>query len=465
MKTLWPRSLRGQMIALVLIGLGVAQVCSFAISRVQHQGTLRSMRDQHVLARITSVVRLLAATPPALHAHIVRAASAGPLRFTLNAEPVLERPTSGRRGLKLCQKLARLIDINSAAIRIGLRARAHRSHAGGRHDNGLHARRNHVHKQSKALAVAVPLGDGRWLNTVGTLRPPGRFWEWSTLLSLGLSALILSLLMIWMVRRITHPLARLAASTDRFGRGEVTGPLTEQGPTDIQHAIRAFNLMRARLERFVQDRTRMLAAISHDLRTPMTALRVRAELIREPETRGKILATLDEMQHMTEATLVFVREDATQEDTRLIDLAALVGSLCDDLSDAGKDVTFSGPDKTPYRCRSVSLKRALGNLVENAVTYGQRARVTLTAEGDMMRIEIDDDGLGIAESDIERVFEPFVRLEASRSRETGGVGLGMAIARSIIRQHGGDITLANRAEGGLRVAVHVPVDRAGTVQP
>lgn len=151
-----------------------------------------------------------------------------------------------------------------------------------------------------------------------------------------------------------------------------------------------------------------------------------------------------------------MREESAQEETRLIDLTALVESLCDDLSDTGQPVSFSGPDKLPYRCRSVSLKRALGNLVENAVTYGQRARVALIEERDGLCIDIDDDGPGIAEADMERMFEPFVRLETSRSLETGGVGLGMAIARSIVRQHGGDITLANRDKEGLCTTVWLP---------
>ena len=176
-------------------------------------------------------------------------------------------------------------------------------------------------------------------------------------------------------------------------------------------------------------------------------------LIKDLETRHRIVGTLDEMQHMTEATLAFAREEAAQEETRLIDLTALVESMCDDLSDTGQPVSFSGPDRLPYRCRSVSLKRALGNLVENAVIYGQRARVALTEGREGPQIDIEDDGPGIAESDMERVFEPFVRLETSRSLETGGVGLGMAIARSIVRHHGGDITLANREEGGLRTTV------------
>lgn len=481
----WPRSLRGQMIALVLLGLGVAQGLGFAVYQVQYQSDIRSIRDENVLARVVSVTRLLAATPTPVHERVVQAASSPPLRFTLTPTPIVETPVENRRALLLRQQLATLIDISPAMIRIGLRVlpvdeerhppapedehEGHESrsepseHTPWRQD-GMAARRKtrrgppHASRDS-VLAVAVQLSDGRWLNGVSRGRPVDPFWEWSTVLSVGLTALVLSALMIWMVQRITRPLAQLAVEADRFGRGEAAPPLAEYGPEDIRHTIRAFNRMRARLERFVQDRTRMLAAISHDLRTPITALRVRAELIEDAETRGKILASLAEMHAMTEATLAFMRAESTQEETRLIDLEALAESLCDDVSDLGKDVTFHGPGKTPYRCRSVSLKRALHNLVGNALAYGQRARVSLRDAGDALVLTIDDDGPGIAAAERERVFEPFVRLEDSRNRETGGVGLGLAIARSIVRRHGGDITLANRPEGGLRVTVQLPKDR------
>ena len=159
---------------------------------------------------------------------------------------------------------------------------------------------------------------------------------------------------------------------------------------------------------------------------------------------------------MTEATLAFAREEASQEATRPVDLAALVESLCADFADMGKPVTFSGAAKTPYACRPTALKRALRNLIENAFTYGKRAGVSLDSAPDGPRIRIEDDGPGIPGADIERVFAPFVRLEESRSRETGGIGLGLAIARSIVRAHGGEVTLENRAEGGLRATLFLP---------
>ncbi len=169
--------------------------------------------------------------------------------------------------------------------------------------------------------------------------------------------------------------------------------------------------MRGRLQRFVQDRTRMLAAISHDLRTPITTLRLRAEFVEDEETRTKLLETLDEMQRMIEATLAFAREEAAAEDTRTVDLAALVESVAADLADLGQQVTFSGPERLPYVGRPIGLKRAVRNLIENAVTYGERARVALERGAAALRIVIDDDGPGIPEADMERVFAPFVRLE------------------------------------------------------
>jgi signal transduction histidine kinase len=281
-------------------------------------------------------------------------------------------------------------------------------------------------------------------------------WALPSLLSMGLTAVALSVIVVLMVRRITRPMARLATAAEQMGRGETIRPLAEEGPLDIRQMTGAFNRMQELLQRFVQDRTRMLAAISHDLRTPITSLRLRAEFVDDEETRSKIVETLDEMQRMTEATLAFAREEAAREDTRTVDLAALVESLCDDLAEMGLAVEFAGADRTPYACRPDSLKRAARNLIENAVAYGERARVALHRSAEELRIVIEDHGPGIPGADMERVFAPFVRLEDSRSRETGGIGLGMAIARTIVRGHGGDITLENLAPRGLRATIHLP---------
>ena len=266
--------------------------------------------------------------------------------------------------------------------------------------------------------------------------------------------------MVVAVRRITRPLADLRRAAERFGRGETPAELAERGPLDVRETVRAFNLMSARLQRYVQDRTLALAAISHDLRTPLTALRVRAEMIRRPETRTRMLATLDEMQDMVEATLQFAREEAEQEPPRAVDLSALVASVCEDLADTGADVRCEVPQRLIHRCSLTGVRRVLRNVVENAVRYGGSARVTLGDGATAVTIRVDDDGPGIDEADRERVFTPFFRAETSRSLDTGGVGLGLAIARSIVRRHGGDVRLGrtreNAARPGLSVSITLP---------
>jgi signal transduction histidine kinase len=214
--------------------------------------------------------------------------------------------------------------------------------------------------------------------------------------------------------------------------------------------------MRERLDRFIRDRTTMLAAVAHDLRTPITSLRLRAEFVEDEETRNKILETLAEMQAMTEAALAFARGDSEKEPSRLADIIALVESVVDDAADSGRDATFIESPPVTLSCRPVALRRAVRNLVENAVTYGQRARVRVESDASELRIVVDDDGPGIPPADLERVFDPFVRLETSRSRETGGVGLGLAIARSVMRAHGGDLRLVNRSGGGLSAIASLP---------
>jgi signal transduction histidine kinase len=286
-------------------------------------------------------------------------------------------------------------------------------------------------------------------------RPFGR----ALFISLALSTAAMLVAALLVARRIVRPMRALADAAVKVGRGETIGPLPETGPDEARRSARAFNEMRERLDRFVRDRTQMLAAISHDLRTPITSLRLRAELLDDPEMRERMIETIEEMQNMTEATLAFVRADQAEEETKPIELAALVDSLADDLVELGNKVEVIEEARPVVRGRSVALRRAIRNIIENAVRYGEVARVTVTADPAQAEahIVVEDDGPGLPDEDLERVFEPFVRGETSRSRETGGLGLGLAIARSIMRSHGGDVRLENRDGKGLRAVLTLPV--------
>ena len=319
---------------------------------------------------------------------------------------------------------------------------------------------------AEMLVIGLRFPDGPWLHQRFEL-PPLRPWNSpSFLIAFLLMTAAAAIMTVWAVRRLTLPVAVLAAAAERLGRDVNAPALPEIGPSEVVTAAAAFNTMALRIRRFVHDRTLMLTAIGHDLRTPITRMRLRSEFIDDEALRARMLADLDELEAMVSATLAFGRDAAAAEAASRIDVAELLRTILDETADARPACTgrlsMAGPEHLAVTARPLSLKRALTNLIGNAVNYGQAAHVRLTAplpaaEGAEVSIIIEDEGPGIAEDQMERMFQPFQRMEASRSRETGGVGLGLPIARNILRAHGGDVVLENRASGGLRARVTLPV--------
>ena len=306
------------------------------------------------------------------------------------------------------------------------------------------------------LQVAMPLPDGQWLSFATNLPDTGPAFSRQFLISMAVMAIIILGITIWVVSRVTAPLASLAVAAERLGR-DVTAPsLPETGTIETRQASRAFNDMQVRLRNLIDNRTRLLAAISHDLRTPLTLLRLRAENVEDLHERDKMLATIAEINSMVEATLNFARDETIAEPRRRTDLSSLLQSIIDDMSDAGLPVIMGPSQPLIYECRPNGLKRALTNLIDNAVKYGKAAHAAIAVTPTAIEITIDDEGPGIAESELKRVLEPFYRVEKSRSRETGGVGLGLAIAQAAVQAHGGELILSNRPSGGLRAAVKLP---------
>ena len=316
--------------------------------------------------------------------------------------------------------------------------------------------------------ASSPRREGRspatsWLTITSRLKPPVP-WRLPGFATAFIVMTILGAIMIfWAVRQLLVPVRTLAAAVERLGRDVVNAPaLPETGPSEIVTAAIAFNTMAARIRRFVEDRTFLLTAIGHDLRTPITRLKLRAEYMEDDEQRLKMLADLDEMEAMVASTLAFGRDITTSEAVTRIDLAVLLHTILDEAADGDPEradaLSFTGPDHLAVHARPLSLKRALTNLVGNALKYGDAARITLRfLPKDLVQIDIEDNGPGIENNEMESVFEPFRRLETSRNRETGGSGLGLSIARNIIRAHGGDISLSNLPDKGLRASVTLPV--------
>ena len=314
---------------------------------------------------------------------------------------------------------------------------------------------------SAMFRVAVrPPNSTRWFNArvvLNIAEPYGltAFPSWLAAVSVFIMSVAL-----WGVSRATAPLSVFASAAERLGVDVNAEPLNEKGPPEVRRATRAFNTMQTRVKRYIQDRTQMLAAISHDLRTPITRMKLRAEFVDDDEQRGKMMNDLNEMEAMIAETLIFARDDAANEPASHIDVAAVVAAMCGELRFVGCDVNYTGPDSYDFLTRPLAFKRAISNLIDNALKYGKIANVTLAPSAAELRIYVDDTGPGIPPHEMDRVFQPFVRLESSRSRETGGAGLGLTIARNAVRSMGGDVELTNRTEGGLRVTVVLPIPGA-----
>jgi signal transduction histidine kinase len=451
-RALAPRTATGQLIAVATLALIVSQIVIVTLTIGEQQSAIREWWTTYILGRVASVTELLDATAEDAHQKVLFASDTPVLTFDISTtqptpdhSPDSEIYTTELRGL-----------INKPPEQVFAEVRNPPSYT-----DVLQYWLTLWRKETPAdtepwLEAWVQLANGKWLSleVERRLEPPS--------LALLLIPAITTLLvfgtaLVIVIRAITRPIKSLARAAEAFGRGEEVGPVELGGPAEIREATAAFNNMRERLSRFVLDRTRMLASVGHDLRTPITTMRLRAEFIEDDEIRERILASLEEMQHMAEAALAFAREEATSEPTRMVDLTALVQTVCADQADMNRPVTFHENGRLLYPCRANSLKRAVRNLVENAIVHGKSADVSLRGTGAEVSITVDDHGPGIPETDMARVFMPFVRLDEARGEETGGIGLGLAIARSIVRGHGGDIRIGNRREGGLRATIQLPL--------
>lgn len=303
--------------------------------------------------------------------------------------------------------------------------------------------------------LAVRLHDGSWLVFAGSkknLSPAARVTMrliLFLLVAIGIGALA--------TYQISQPIRRLAKEVHAKGANPNGVPITESGPQELREVIAAVNSMQAKIAAFVAYRTAMLAAISHDLRTPLTRMRLRGEYVADPVQRQRLFADVDEMQGMIDGALALFRGDGDEEAVRSFDLSGVLLSIVDGFADQGIEVGYAGGDHIVYSGRAISIKRAITNLVENAVKYGTAPVIALRKDETAITITVCDRGPGIPGESLEAVFEPFFRLDKSRHKARGGVGLGLTAARTIIRGHGGDIVLRNRDGGGLEATVTLPV--------
>jgi len=307
-----------------------------------------------------------------------------------------------------------------------------------------------------SFLTQIRLSDGAWVTF--NYQVPEEVFTWPRKLMWSLVVLLISVIVVALiaVRWLTRPLSQLSQAAHELGRDIDRPPLKESGSVEVRNAARAFNTMQTRLVRFLHDRTRILAAVSHDLKTPITRMRLRVEMLENKTLREKFCTDLNDMLTMVQSVLDFMRGMDSNETARAIDIDALLDSLQVDAEEAGLPLVINGSARSPYTGRPITLKRCIRNLLDNALKYGGKTSVQVEDADERLIIRVADEGPGVPEDMLEQVFEPFQRLENSRSRETGGTGLGLSIARNIARSHGGDVLLHNRPEGGLEAVLTLP---------
>ncbi|KRE12541.1 hypothetical protein ASE66_18635 [Bosea sp. Root483D1] len=450
-KQLWPDTVASRAILILVAALLAFHLLGYWAYRVGVENLATSGQDRGLAERIVSIKRAIASLPQAPErdrvAHDLSSASLevhwSKVSLVLGSAPMTERTRAMEARLKeLAPELA------AESFRVGFAD-----------DGALGAGEANAYKHM--MLVSVRLDDGSWVNFSSSALGASQHLDWGLTAIMICFAVAIVVVALLLLRWATRPLRELALAAERFSLDQIPQPLPENGPVEVRRAARAFNTMRERIRNLVAERMQAMAAVSHDLRTPITRLRLRSEFLEDEATRSLIDADLGEMEAMIDSTLDYLRGGASSEPLRPVDLASVIETIVDEHVDQGHRVSLVGLNSAPVQGRLLSLKRAASNVIGNAVKYGQAVTVSITDAGDSFAVIVEDEGPGIAEADRERVFHPFVRLEESRGRQTGGSGLGLTIALAIVRSHDGRIVLDNRPEGGLRVTLQLPkLDRA-----
>lgn len=465
-KRLLPQSLFGQLVLILLTGLVLAQILSAMIMLTDRGNVVNQAIRENMIVRTTGITRLLNSIPSQNRDRLIPLLTSPELRISLSSQAyTIEKmeTNSNVAAQWVKQQLEDNLPPNTM-VKVSLDGNMMQSfqpnHFSSHHERHMRQMMGSIIHQAHAMAryfhIQIQLGDGTWLLFERGI--PKTSFYWPKQLFIVLAILLVSVLFLALiaVRLVTNPLKQLKHAAEGLGKNIQQSPMNETGPSEIAETARVFNKMQQRLQNYIEDKTNILSAVSHDLKTPLTRMKLRTELMDDNELKEKTLNDLNDMETMVCATLDFMRGIETKEVNQSIDLMALIESIQDDIEIVGKKVVLQGEIKQPYEGKPLSLKRCINNLLENAIRYGGEAKISLTDTIDNITILICDKGPGIPESEIEKVFEPFYRLDTSRSQNSGGTGLGLGIARNIARAHGGELSLFNNKEEGLCAQLTLP---------
>ena len=472
---LLPQSLFSRLVLVLFAGLLVAQLAGFALHMQERGELLAQASGTQSAQRIADIVELIDPMNPGERVSILKVLNAPPLRLSLDLPPLpaeIKDTDAGtdihRRAALLLTILRRLLgnerEIAVQVTRIDITPRKGKGKGYGvgnpRYNRSADETPRSTERRSVTRGLSfvaqIKLRDGVLATFDTNVSPAAASWPYRLLLSI-LLLLAGVLLVSWIaVRWATRPLKALADAAGELGANINRAPMPERGPVEVVRAARAFNTMQSRLAAHMRERTQVMAAMSHDLKTPITRLRLRAELLDDVQLRAKFAGDLQEMESMVTAALDFLRGMDNGEPVQPVDIMAILESLQADIQETGGSVEIEGRANAPYRGRAQALKRCIRNLVENAIKYGRRARIVVEDSQQRLVLHIQDEGPGIPTAELDKVLEPFYRVEASRNRDTGGTGLGLPIARGVAELHGGSVTLVNQAAGGLEAMLTLP---------
>ena len=459
---LFPSSLYGRLLLILLVGLMVPQLLSALVHLYDRDTVLHQAMGLESAERISSIVSLIEATAVNKRQEVVKALSGYPLEIELSGtrEETGHSVSVGQDGdheqmVELFQGyLQQKLPIgHEAYVEVVESARMPQWVEAVNSPLQMQA----MHQQIKSFHVQVRLKDGAWLDFHYFL--PKKIFAWPVRMVVALTLLMVAVLFLtWIaVRWVTRPLSTLANAAESLGRDIRHPPLAVEGPTEVRQAAEAFNTMQQRLSRYIGDRARILAAVSHDLKTPVTRLRLRTELMEDEKLRSEIETDLNHMEEMVRATLDFMKGTESQEKRQKMDLQALLESMQEDLYPLGIKFDLQGVIDTPVSVQPHTIKRCLTNLLENAFRYGNgKIEVRLEIRSESVSVVIHNGGSAIPEPELTKIFDPFYRIEPSRNRDSGGAGLGLSIARNIAHAHGGELRIENAPQGGVSAILDFP---------
>ena len=458
-RRLLPSSLTGQIALLVALALFVAQAVNFGLIFRERQALRFNQVTAPAITRVVDAIERLRAGRTLAIPRLDRRGAGGPERRGGRVELVSSNPISAgspnapdvEQGLRTA-----LVEQGLPHGRIVTAVRAV-DPLDPRFSTYPRKRLERLARIGSELLIAVEVPGQGWLTLSTGWQRGAQGIVWRLIAQTLIFYIIVLLPLLWVGRRITKPLKSLATAARDFRPGEEATPVEERGPDDVRAVITAYNGMGARVTAMLDEKDRMLGAIGHDLRTPLAALRVRIESVDDDADRARMAEIIDEMNRMLDDILSLARLGRPSEAVTDVDLAALVDAVVEDFRDIGAAVTLEDSPRIRARMRPALMRRAVRNLIENAVKYAGSADVRISTPPGSVAIEVCDRGPGIPQDKLDMVFDPFTRLETSRNRDTGGIGLGLSLARAIVREAGGSILLANRDGGGLCVSMVLPV--------